>query len=671
MRMRFKNAQHQNRPKSPPWWIAIFILVMGLLVSSILYFLAIEPLSNTMVGTDGFVNHEERVASDAMVQGYILTQELQSEEEIQALRVRVATFEEEIDRLDLRVTVKDLHNDTLLIEHSERFFNVQDNAELEIQLDEPFYSEQGSYRVSITAEELGEGEHIAFWLSPSIEPHASIEGVSQKGGLLLQPIVQADFVVGYFWAVAIFVSVLVALLWFLCFVCRWNVPAIFLVASLGFGIIQLFVYPPFSDADDQTHVPMSYYYAAIIQGQDVEKNDDGSISFPMRYEDEARDEAWQEGVMLEPHLEHYYYTYEHFWDEAQTPERQVIHEDILLGMPYQYYPQAAGLALGQALGLGQIATVYIAQLFSLVVFVLFAYMAVSISPFQTLFALISLSPVILSLAGGFSYDTSIFSLCMLFIAYALHLIYVKPRMEWWNFVLLAVLGLLLAPLKYIYAPVLLLILLIPKNKWWRPIVKPVLCGVVILAGASFMVVYISSLVQSGVLDGPATATIPWGEAYTYAGYLEEPLVALRLLFFSFFQHLDFILISTGQFAYEKLSFWVCMAMNILLLLSVSDKAVGTRCAPKKQHRSIFLVAFFTIYLLVLVAALPWSVVDSYYIFGVQGRYFLPVLVLLVLACQGLWKGRHVSNQGLLFSAGLINAYAAFFMICSGFYRTAT
>jgi uncharacterized membrane protein len=468
----------------------------------------------------------------------------------------------------------------------------------------------------------------------------------------------AGFIVPYYLLVALPLVLLFPVLWYLLFVRKIKTATLFLIAALALGILNMAVYPPLSSYDEVQHLPATYQLSNRLLGADWGISENGLKAFEQRAEDSTFGLA-----STAPTIAQYYHVYTHFFDGEQSPGTTTYLEAVHSGKFYQYTPQVLGVTLGRLLGFGQIPTMYLARLFSLLFYVGVCYLTIRIVPFKTLYALLALIPALLSLSGTFSYDTVINAGFILFTGYTFYIAYVKQEFTWLDKLLLIALGVLLAPLKYIYVPLLFLPLLIPKEKWGGRRAR------IYGAAAILLVVGISVAAGSGTLLSyfgknltASASTTPWAEeGYTYSLFLTNPPEAMRLLFATGLDRLSELPNAITNIHMTNLPEWVSYVVVALIILSVMTQG-KTEGITITRSQKVFmgLLSFFT-YGLGLVAAIPWTAVGSRYIAGAQGRYFLPLFPLLALLAHGAFVRQRIRDASLLFAICVVDGLCVLYL----------
>jgi uncharacterized membrane protein len=140
----------------------------------------------------------------------------------------------------------------------------------------------------------------------------------------------------------------------------------------------------------------------------------------------------------------------------------------------------------------------------------------------------------------------------------------------------------------------------------------------------------------------------YSDAYTYKTFLEHPVTALKVFAYTVLNDVGLIIDIPSGFTFSsRLHLWIYYLIFGLLLLNSSAPAGETPLKMPRSTRLILLACVAVVYLLVLFAAVSWTPVGSAQIVGVQGRYFIPLIPLLVLAsCNIVRPGRDWSRASL-------------------------
>ncbi len=657
----------ESKPGSnmPQWkkniWIPLGILVGGLLVAVLLYLIAVLPATEKMHVYKSY--GENGGFPSAIMEN---TQALQQDISVEAgpwsgFGFYLGTYQADVEGFSISGSVINTETQEVVALFSKELSKVQDNALIEVPFTQGEELAAGSYTIKALLA-CKENKPISVWLtSENGLAGAVINNIAQEGSIWLELFAKSTYLTSYYWWVALPLVLLLVFLWYVTVSFQWKWKNIFLVAALGLGVLYIFVYPSYSMLDDDVHIPATFYFSSrLLYGETLENG-----SFENRAEDDMRGY-----VRTSPGRAQLYHTYEGLFEKEKNPEETYSLQASVFGQPYQYYPQMLGVSLARLMGWGQVSTLILGRLFALVVYVGITYFIIHICPlaFKPLFTMLGIIPFALHVAGSFSYDTSIFALSFLFISYVLHISYDKERMRIVDIVFLAVIAVLLAPLKYVYIPVLLTVFLIPKQKWPRPWAKLVF-GALLMAGGVVVLFYVARM-QAGLYAGAIPAMVgvtPWDDpegGYTYAALFQQPLEMIRLVFFSAFGRLEEMILGMGYYQFNSLPTWLCFTAWVLVFISGVPVKGESPLAFSAWQKGLFGISAASVYLMVIAVALPWTYIGAYYVRGLQGRYFIAIFPLVALLMRGFLQRRRNNDRALLYGMVLINAYGIISLLLS-------
>lgn len=453
-----------------------------------------------------------------------------------------------------------------------------------------------------------------------------VDGVEQAGDLSLEFFSNdGGFVTVIFWIAAAAFTAFLVLLYFLVFMKKKSVATVFLVCVLFLGVNYMLMMTPYSSYDEPAHFDTAYRYSNQLMFKGHATEDGGYLK---------RAEDSQKGLSpASPNRQTIHTTYKGLFKLAQdetlvdTPGRDVA------AVPYVYLPGAVGITVARLLHLGQIPLFELGRLCNLLVYAFLAYFAIKRIPFgkMVLFT-VALLPMSVHQAASFSYDAIVNGLALFYIAHCIYVVYSENPLKVRDIVWLCVAGALLAPCKSIYVVICFLCVLVSKSRFQTLGKKfrfiAIVLGVCLLSYCIFnlSIVYTSVSTSGDVVDY-------FGKpSYTMSYVLHNPLAVAKMFVLSFFEFGDYYLngITSGLYMVDVPFFtsYLCIALLILSALKVD----GEKQYFKVGHRLWMVLIMIGVYVLahlsMLVAFTPEG---EKMILGVQGRYMLPALAVLVFA----------------------------------------
>jgi|GEM_PF-686908 len=328
-----------------------------------------------------------------------------------------------------------------------------------------------------------------------------------------------------------------------------------------------------------------------------------------------------------------------------------------------YLPQAMGVFIGKISGCSPLVMMYLGRIFNMLISIFIMFYAIRIIPqFKWIFLLLALMPKTLFLFGSISYDSLTISLSFLTIAVFFYYAFACERnLNFKDLAVIAILVLLLLFCKPPYFILGLLFFFIPRKKFgylYKYIMIAI--GVVGLALVIFKVGpaainYLSGpdAVQQSLTAAPADSTkkLPVIRPEDQLKLIQKDIPAyLKLIVKSgFVYYRSYILESfVGVLGWIDVELPDILTYSYLLLILFSALALSggnvTLGISKKTLLVFLLVITFVVVetAMYLYATKPGR--DR--VFGVQGRYFIPMAPLFFM----LFYNRYINPfLNLLFS----------------------
>ena len=203
--------------------------------------------------------------------------------------------------------------------------------------------------------------------------------------------------------------------------------------------------------------------------------------------------------------------------------------------PVFYLPQAIGFSLARALGLGTMGLLFLGKFFNLCCYVALTALAVRTTPLgKGWFAAAGLLPMSVSLAASLSYDAGLIGTVFLFTALIFKLAYGAEEIRARELFALCALAALFGPCKLVYAPLILLLWLVPARVFGGG-GKKLLCFLILLLSLIAAVLAVNADVLEAYFF-PAVAAQAGNVSadlrhagFTAAELFSHPLFTLRML----------------------------------------------------------------------------------------------------------------------------------------------
>ncbi|WP_283170283.1 DUF2142 domain-containing protein [Curtanaerobium respiraculi] len=421
-------------------------------------------------------------------------------------------------------------------------------------------------------------------------------------------------------------------------------PIALLMGALSFALF----FPPGSIPDEPYHFKNAYRYANIIGLQDIHTMRSADYDF------------MHDGLELSAGV-----TAEH-WDavsggfsllasdrttfidtEFARSSISVSADDevVYMGLsPVQLeIPAALGILIAKVFGLGAVPLFYLGRLGNLLFGVFLIIAAVRITPVgKNVFIVLALLPMTLHLLGSYSYDVGIIGMSFLLTALLLQAIFGTGKISKASCAGIIVVAALLAPCKVVYVVLGIAILFVPSQRFSSHRSAILFkAGVLIVPLIFIGAVRLSALVEYATGSSPEAVRADGtsGSYYTLSGLLLHPLSSFKLLDSTLEVHGWGYLVQIvggmlGWFQGDiALPTQLSVALLMLLVLSVVRSLDSDEVLPLRMRIVFGLVFAAGALAIFLSLTIGWTYDTSGVIEGVQGRYFIPLLPLGLLALR--------------------------------------
>lgn len=402
---------------------------------------------------------------------------------------------------------------------------------------------------------------------------------------------------------------------------RFDISKIYLAAIIPMSIIYFVLYVPWSQPDTSSHFLATYRFSNIVMGYGEDRE------WCARQEDaEFYEYVW--GQNNNPSMKSYSEVAYNLHVQCEKPDLVDLPEAS--HMEYYsiicYLPEVLGFTLGRLLNLSTVLCLYMARLFILITYIAATYHAVKRTPVgKGVIAMTALLPMCLMMSSAISYDTMVILSTLNFIAGILYLYknrqsgYALAEAMFWSFIIGAVKGggyLILLPLA--------LMLFDKDNK------KQSIKQIMWIVGAG-----IASLIFFDLILPAGTVLFQFGKRangkYNVLLVLNEPLRFLDMCIEAYVVNLDLLAINTAGTDLAWLEHVLPYTLIVLMLGLTGIYSVFEH--DEFRFKNIDKLIFGTVTAVGIISTpvmlLSWTQVGSRSIEGLQGRYYLPLLPLVV------------------------------------------
>lgn len=424
-----------------------------------------------------------------------------------------------------------------------------------------------------------------------------------------------------------------------------------------FGIVMSVMVPPWQIPDEETHI--------AIMGEGIGRSELKDLLFQdmeldcyrikSQVDEKVNVEQWKATMTSRPGYS---------WKECMP---RGVHLSVV-----KHLPALMGLLLGILLRLPTFWVLELAELFSLIFYVGICWRAIKLMPVKKeILMLIMVFPMSMQQASSVSYDAVLLPLSFLFVAYIMNLRYQKEQLRWKEVFLTLLLLFFITYIKLPYLFLGLLIFILPKEKIRLKVGKYEIDGEIIrrfrIPAGIVMVLFVGVALYA--VRSNFWIQLVYGMALEWNRTIHLFLATAQTL-------REFLMVSSvGQFGWleSQLPVWFVRATYLLLLvLAVWGKEIQTYML--KGRAKVFLWGIFALLSCMIALSMvnhmimvtlygTESVARDYnlrealyeisYIGGIQGRYFIPFLVLPFLGLPQ--RGREIKWKLWIPSAYLLLA----------------
>ena len=396
-----------------------------------------------------------------------------------------------------------------------------------------------------------------------------------------------------------------------------------LILILIFGLLMVFMTPPFSFPDEPAH----FTRAELIT--------EGSL-YP---------EFGEKGI----YIDDYYFIFQQSFDGVTilTPNNNYNNPitdhkgywEWTTDSPfYSYLFSALGILIAKLLNLTAIWALYLSRIANLIVYAVVSYFMIKIIPkYKLPLLVISTMPLCISQVSSLSYDAFILTFTLVILTYFIKMYLGEVNRK--NLAIFFISVLLVSLIKQPYIILSLLALAIPyendKLKKYSIVTIFVLFILTVLSvNYLFTSLFTTTVVQTHNTSTVSNISFVGQTRYVFS----NPLVIFTLIKDMIFSIPNLFVLKANFFHYT--GYKGIKLINVLYLVFFLGFSLFHKLDIdfKRKERGILALIFLIVYVgIYAIFYLTWSPVGSNSILGVQLRYFLPVIALLPLIFSSKYK----------------------------------
>ncbi len=400
----------------------------------------------------------------------------------------------------------------------------------------------------------------------------------------------------------------------------------FLFISLFFGLLYVFILPPFQSVDEASHFYRGYEIASFKLIPQKIKDKTGDY-LPLSLETLASDYSF-----LIKNIDKKV-DYKYIINSSKiklNPEKTsfIDFKNTALYSPVPYLTQVPGMIIAKALNANPLTIFYLGRISNLIFFSLIIYFAIKIIPFYKLpLMLLALMPMTLSLAGSLTTDVVVIGFNFLWVALLLKFIYKKTEIGVKQILSLKLLAIALALSKH-YFMLIPLVFLLPKTNF-KNIKTYLICIFSVLLASTISVLLWQAAINHLYTELNSNA----GSQQQLQFILTQPLSYLMIFIKSLIVKTPRIIITMiGVLGWQDtpLDFMTYIVYPVLVVLAIIAENRADFDFKKWQVYLISSDIVLSVCLIFTTMYLMWSSVGNSIITGLNGKYFTPIMLPFLL-----------------------------------------
>ena len=421
---------------------------------------------------------------------------------------------------------------------------------------------------------------------------------------------------------------------FACFICillnyksNVSLQRSFVIVGLLIGCSYMLLITPLSVPDENYHYNSSY----LVSNYLMFKNDKQEVT---------KQHANFDGFVVHDNVSSAYnrFTDSMFLTQEDLKETDRIVERYSLDYPIQHVPQAIGISVARLCRLNFVGVFYLGRLFNLLFYLLCSYFAIKCIPFfKGALFFIGLLPMSMQQAASLSSDSFINGLSFLIIALVCKIIMTEKKIDYKDIIAIIVAIILLSPAKVIYFLLATMLLIIPAERFNNH--KERIIFNITAVGTGIFAILLTRLNALANMAQQHTSVDTWNNEryYSISDFFADPQSAVDIFLktfdmkgFSYFENMlgselsGFTIILPG---------WIVFILTISFLMNAIKQPNDGYVFRGRDRAFISIIVLSIVVLVMTSMLLGWTTINFDYIVGVQGRYFIPIALLVLLALR--------------------------------------
>lgn len=418
---------------------------------------------------------------------------------------------------------------------------------------------------------------------------------------------------------------------------NYKIERLFLLLIVPFGLIYTLLIPPGIVPDEWVHM----HSAFSLSSQIMHKETNNQVTMRV-----GEYELYSRQVTL-PDNGYYDYVYNNIFSISENNEYMNIEVDsVSFGQIFAYFPTTVGVTVARLMNLGGVSTAYVGRLFNFIYYTIVTYFALKKIPFgKLLLFTVTMLPMTCHQMFSLSYDAVLNATSFFCIAYGMFFVYQSDKVEKKDIVLYSLGGLILLTIKgSAYAFILVIPIL---AKYFNPngyeVAKKTKIIIFVIVIACIVLLNFRSFISTDTTSSLGTVSgenlVPWSgtPSYTLSSLLSNIPGTIMLFVNTFIEkgiwYINTAIGSELGWLNILMPTWVINVWIGLLIISSLGEKSNNEVFTYEHKLLYFLIAAAVILVVMLAMALAWTPAGYQWIEGVQGRYYIPIIYLLLIWLQ--------------------------------------
>ena len=318
-----------------------------------------------------------------------------------------------------------------------------------------------------------------------------------------------------------------------------------------------------------------------------------------------------------------------------------------------YIPQTIGLAFARLITDNTYLIYFYGRFFALLINSILVILAINIMPRRKMLVfIIALSPVFLMQMVSYSADGTLNSLALFFVAYIM-MLRERDNVRVRDMLILGICSVIIALSKVIYFPFVLLLLLVPAAKFKKKSVSNIFKGTVITVSLVLSAVWFV-LAQSYVFDGAGALNTSRNMQLHYAlsHFWILPSIVFNTIYVNINEWMHQLV--AGAFARGVIPCDRFISLGMLCVLVFEFLTSGrdelennTFSLGKKSKLGVIAIICMIMALTFGSLYVQWTSYMANVIDGIQGRYFIPLLIPIAMLFKPMPIGGKDSDRRVI------------------------